>query len=133
MDDDKDDKNLIEKTIEVVKEIAHTASEAAKHAMEPEPIKPGDEVVYLPATGTGIMGDSMMPPFVVIPRRKKVPRKTAKNLTKKAAKKSAKKIATKSGKKSAAKKRKPPAKAAAPKKTKGKKAVKKTKAKKSKR
>jgi hypothetical protein len=98
MDDDKDDKSLIEKTIEVVKEIAHAASEAAKHALEPEPIKPGDEVVYLPATASSIMGDSVMPQYVVIPRGK----------TQKTVKKGGKKTA----KKSAAKKWKSPAKAA---------------------
>jgi hypothetical protein len=153
MDDDKDDKNLIEKTIETVKEIAHIASEAAKHAMEPEPIKPGDEVVYMPATGMGIMGDSLMPPFVAIPkkaRKKKTP-DTSGRITptydfpaptskmpvkKKTAKKSKtvakKKPAKKSAKKRAAKKWKSPAKKSAKKST-GKKAVKKKKAKKSKR
>jgi hypothetical protein len=115
MDDDKDDKSLIEKTIEVVKEIAHAASEAAKHALEPEPIKPGDEVVYLPATASSIMGDSVMPQYVVIPRGKtqKTVKKGGKKMAKKSAKKTANKPAKKSAaKKSAAKKWKSPAKAA---------------------
>jgi hypothetical protein len=151
-----DDKNIIEKAIEVVKDIAHTATEAAKYAMEPEPIKPGDEVVYMPATGTGTMGDSMMPPFVVIPKkaaRKKTPdmsgritptydfpaptsempvkKKTPKSEPK-AETTAKKKTVKKSSKKRAAKKWKSPAKKSAKKST-GKKAVKKKKAKKSKR
>jgi hypothetical protein len=121
MDDDKDDKNFVEKTIEAVKEIAHVASEAAKHAMEPEPIKRGDEVVVVPMVSDGMMGESMMPPFVVIRHKKKAPKTTAT----KAAKKTAKKTAKKSAKKNAAKKWKSPVKAA--KKTTGKKAVKKKK------
>jgi hypothetical protein len=52
-----DDKNIIEKTIEAVKDIAHTASEAAKHAMEPEPIKPGEEVVMLAPQGGNLLGE----------------------------------------------------------------------------
>jgi hypothetical protein len=123
MDDDKIDKNLFEKTIEAVKEIAHTASEAAKHAMEPEPLKSGEKVVVMPMVTNGMMGENMMPSFVVVRRGKKTPKKTAKK-TKKAVKKTAKK----SGKKKAAKKRKSRA-AVANKKT-GKKAVTKKKAKK---
>jgi hypothetical protein len=106
----------------------------------------------MPATGTGIMGDSMMPPYVVIPkeaRKKKTP-DTSGRITptydfpaptskmpvkKKTAKKSKtvakKKTAKKSAKKKAAKKWKSPAKVA--KKKTGKKAVKKKKAKKSRR
>jgi hypothetical protein len=94
------DKSIIEKTIEAVKDIAAIASEVAHKATEPEPIKPGDEVVMMPMAVTGFMGDNMMPPFVVIRHRrrsraKKAPLKTAKTAAKKAAKKSVKKIAKK--------------------------------------
>jgi hypothetical protein len=157
VNDDKDDKNFIEKTINAVKEIAHTASEAAKHAMEPEPLKPGEEVVYLPVTGGGLMGEPVMEPFVIIPkkaRKKKTPDvsgritptydfpapKSKMPLKTKAAKKTAKKkpktvakqkTAKRSAKKKAAKKWKSPTKVAAKKgKTTGKRAVKKKKAKK---
>jgi hypothetical protein len=64
MDGDKDDKSIFEKTVEAVKDIATIASVAAHKAMEPEPIKPGDEVVMMPMAATGFMGDTMMPPFV---------------------------------------------------------------------
>jgi hypothetical protein len=57
MDDDKDDKSIIEKTLEAVKDIAVVASEVTHEAMEPEPIKPGDEVVVMPMPATGLMGD----------------------------------------------------------------------------
>jgi hypothetical protein len=41
MDNDKDDKSIIDKTLEAVKDIAAIAAEAAHRAMEPEPLKPG--------------------------------------------------------------------------------------------
>lgn len=120
------EKGIVEKAIEAVKDIAHTASEAAKHAMEPEPLKLGDKVVGVPMAADGMMGESMAPPFVVV-RRKKMPKKTVKKATRKAAKTTAKK----SAKRSAAKKWKSSAKAA--KKKAVKKAVKKKKVKKSRR
>jgi hypothetical protein len=152
-----DDKNLIEK-IETVKHIAQVATDAAKHAMEPPaPLKPGDKVVIMPMVTDGMMGDTMMSSFVVIPKKaaqkKKTPdmsgritptydfpTPTSKMPVKKAAKKAAKpktksktvakkQTAKKFSKKSIAKKWKSPAKAA--KKKTGKKAVKKKNAKKS--
>jgi hypothetical protein len=132
VNDDKDDKNFIEKTINAVKEIAHTASEAAKHAMEPDPLKPGDKIVLMPMVTDGMMGESMMPPLVVVRRQKKAPKTSSKKPANKAAKKTAKKkTAKKSAKKNAAKKWRSSAKVA--KKKTGKKAVKKKKATKSKR
>jgi hypothetical protein len=123
-----DDKNIIEKAIEAVKDIAHSASEAAKHALEPEPIKPGEEVLMLAPEGGSLLGEAPMPQYVVLPRKKsrkaskktpdmsgritptydfpaptsKMPakKKTAKKTAKKPAKKSAKKT------KSAVKKKK---------------------------
>jgi len=145
-----DDKNLIEKTIDAVKHIAQVASDAAKHAMEPEPLKPGDKVLMVPMVSDGMMGETMMPPFVIIPkktaRKKKTPNmsgritptydfpapKSKMPVKKKAAKKTAKKKPKTAAKKKAAKKWKSPAKAVA-KKTTGKKSAKKKKAKKSKR
>jgi hypothetical protein len=134
---DDDNKNLVEKTIETAKHLAQVASDAAKHAMEPEPVKPGDEVVMMPTTDTGLFGPPPTPQFMVIhhPKKssaKKAPKTIAKTAAKKAAKKSAKKTAKKSSKKTAAKKSRSPAKAPAKKPT-GKKVVKKKKAKKSKR
>jgi predicted Zn-dependent protease len=51
MGDEEHDKSIIEKTIETVKDIATKASDAAKKALEPEPPKSGEEVVFLPAAG----------------------------------------------------------------------------------
>ena len=140
MDDDKDDKSIVEKTLEAVKDIAVVASEATHKAMEPEPIKPGDEVVVMPMAAAGLMGEAVMPPFVIIPRRTSAPKQISKK-TPKTAKKSATKAAKKSAKKSSKKKKEKAAKRWKPemehktvgKKKKRKKAVKKKKAKKSKR
>jgi hypothetical protein len=119
-----DDKNLIEKAIEAVKDIAQTASEAAKHAMEPELIKPGEEVVMLAPEASGLLGEPAMPQYVVMPRKKSRTKKAVKKTAKKTVKKTAKKLV----KKKAAKKWKSPSKKAVAKKS-SKKAVKKKKVK----
>jgi hypothetical protein len=122
-----DDKNIIEKTIEAVKDIAHTASEAAKHAMEPEPTKPGEEVAET-ANEQMLIGDAAIapeaapivvaaeePPVPANKARKRVPRakkafakkaiakqpptKSKKRAVKKTTKKVAKKAAKKTVKK----------------------------------
>ena len=81
MDDDKE-KSIVEKTVQTVKDIASTVSDAAKHAMEPEPLKPGEEAVtYTRMAGDGVVSDPMMPPFVVIPPRKKSTSKKAPKTT----------------------------------------------------
>ena len=77
-DDDKDDKSIIEKTLEAVKDIAVVASEPTPKAMEPEPIKPGDEVVVMPMAAAGLVGEAVMPPFVIIPRRTSAPKQISK-------------------------------------------------------
>ena len=72
MDANKDDKSIVEKTVDAVKEFAATISEAAHKAVEPEPVKPGDELVMMPVAATGFMGETVMPPFVVIRKQKKM-------------------------------------------------------------
>jgi hypothetical protein len=136
MDNDKDDKSIIDKTLEAVKDIATIAAEAAHRAMEPEPLKPGDEVVVMPMAAAGFMGEAVMPPFVIIPRRTNAPSQIAKEAPKRTAKKSTVKTPKRSAKKSS--KRKKTAEQRKPgiqRKTvgKGKKGVKKRKAKRSKR
>jgi hypothetical protein len=113
MDDNDQDKSLIEKTIEAVKDIATIASDAAKKAMEPEPLKPGEKVMMMPLMDSGLATEPMMPPFVVLPRRKS--RAKTALTAKKAAKKPVAKKSSK--KKKAAKAWKPAAKAVAKKKT----------------
>jgi len=100
MDDDKDhDKTLIEKTLQTVKDIASTVSDAAKHVMEPDPVKPGEQpVAFVPMAGDGFADPMMMP--VYAPKKRVAKKKTAKKAAKKASKKSAKKAAKKAPKKS---------------------------------
>jgi hypothetical protein len=100
-----DDKNIIEKAIEAVKDIAHVASEAAKHAMEPEPMKPGDKVVMLVPESGGLLGEAPLPQFIVIPRKKRQTKKASKKSAKKTAKNATKKTAKKSDKKTVKKKK----------------------------
>jgi hypothetical protein len=93
------DKGIIKKTIEAVEEFASEVSAAAKHVMDPEPIKPGQQVVMLPSMNSGMFGEPVLPPFVIIPRRRKSRAKKAAKTpigktTKSAAKKSAKKKKT---------------------------------------
>jgi hypothetical protein len=94
------EKGVIEKTIEAVEEFASEVKDAAKHMMDPpEPLKPGDEVVMLPARDDGMFGAPMTPQFMVVHHRKKrskkAPKTAAKTATKKTAKKSAKKATKK--------------------------------------
>jgi hypothetical protein len=108
MDDDKD-KNVIESLVDkindAVENITTTASEALQNAMEPDPVKPGEQsIAIMPMAVDGLLADPAMPLFVVIPRRKK---STSKKAPKRSAKKAAKKAAKKSAKKTA---KKPPAK-----------------------
>ena len=69
MDDDKD---LIEKTIEAVKNIATSVTAAAKHAVEPEPVKSGGgQVVFMPMAGDGFADPLMSPmPMTELPKSK---------------------------------------------------------------
>jgi hypothetical protein len=115
MDDKQQDKSTIQKTIEAVKEIATIASDTANKAMEPKPLKPGDRIVMVPLPDSGLTSTPVMPPFIVLPRRKSRAKTTSKKTAKKAAKKSVAKKSSK--KKKAAKAWKPTAKAVAKKKT----------------
>jgi|ERR1700722_13013474 hypothetical protein len=111
MDDNDQEKSLIDKTIDAVKDIATNASAAAKKAMEPEPLKPGERLVMLPLMDSGLATEPMMPPFVILPRRKSRAKTASKKNTKKAGKRSVAKKSSK--KKKAAKAWKPAAKAVA--------------------
>jgi hypothetical protein len=122
------DKGIIEKTIEAVEEFASEVSAAAKHVMDPEPIKPGEQVVMLPSMNSGMFGEPVLPAFVIIPRRRK---SRAKKMEKTPVEKTTKNVAKKSPKNKKAAK---PSKAASHKrvilrKKSSKKAVKKKKAK----
>jgi hypothetical protein len=122
------DKGIIEKTIEAVEEFASEVSAAAKHVMDPEPIKPGEQVVMLPSMNSGMFGEPVLPAFLIIPRRRK---SRAKKMEKTPVGKTTKNVAKKSPKKKKAAK---PSKAASHKrailrKKSSKKAVKKKKAK----
>jgi hypothetical protein len=100
------------------KEMATSVTDAAKHAMAPEPLKPGDKVFLVPMAGDGadpLMSPSPMTPVVISKKKRKAPAKPApakiiapkkavakkatKKSSKKAPKKDAKKTVKKSGKK----------------------------------
>jgi hypothetical protein len=150
-----EDKNLIEKTIDNVKHIAQVASDAAKYAIDSEPLKHGDEVVTMPMATDGMVGMLLLIPDPETPKKRipdtsgritptyDFPAPTSKMPLKKAAKKkqpksknvAKKKAAKKSSKKRAARTWKSPARSTKKKTVKktGKKAVKKKKAKNAKR
>jgi hypothetical protein len=103
MDGNKD-KSIIEKFTDTVKDVVETAANAAKEALEPEPVKlPDGQLAYISSTP---MTEPTMPPFVVIPRHTNAPPKVAAKTSriKKTAKKVVKKSKTKKSKKAAAKK-----------------------------
>ena len=103
MDDDEDDKSLIEKTIEAVKDMASSVTDAAKSAATPS------EEEKMTVMDVPLVADAAaMPMPLVAPKWKAtVKRAPAKTPPKKAtAEKAAKKAVKKSAKKSAAKKSK---------------------------
>jgi len=116
MDDDEDDKSLIEKTIEAVKDMASSVTDAAKSAATPS------EEEKVTVMDVPLVADAAaMPMPLVAPKKWKatVKRAPAKTPPKKAtAEKAAKKAAKKSAKKSAAKQSKKAAKHSPAKKTK---------------
>jgi hypothetical protein len=93
---DDTEKSLVDKTIAAVKHIAEIATHAAEHALDPEPLKPGETVVMLPPANDGLLGAPEMPTYVVVPARTKSRKKAS--ATKVAAKKAAKKSTSKSKK-----------------------------------
>jgi hypothetical protein len=126
--DDKD-KSIFESVADTIKNTFEIATEAAKRAMEPEPLKPDEKVVMIPAPESA---DPMspMPPMVAVvkkkPRKKSAidtfgritptydipvpdtplpaPKKTTKKASSRPAKKTVKKAVTKSKAKKAVKK-----------------------------
>ena len=139
MNDDEDDKSLIAKTREAVKDMASSVTDAAKSAPTPS------EEEKMTVMDVPLVADAAaMPMPLVAPKKRKAQVKRAPTNTppkKATAEKAAKKTAKKSAKKSAAKKSKKAAKHSPAKKTKstagrkvvGKKVAKKKKAKKSRR
>jgi len=101
MDGDKDDKSIVEKTVEAVKGLAATISEAARKTAEPEPIKSDDEVVMMPTAAAGLMSETVVPPFVAIRRPRKSSKKARAKAAKNAKTKSEKKAPTKKSTKKA--------------------------------
>jgi hypothetical protein len=112
--DDKD-KSLFENFADTIKHTFDVATDAAKAALEPEPLKPDEELVVVP-TSDAVGADFMapMPPVTMVVKKKR--RKPAAKRAKKAhvaaakkakqAKKSAKTAAKKTENKSAKKSRK---------------------------
>lgn len=108
------DKSILEKFTDTVKDIAHIAADAASHALSPEEpaLKPGEHAVaYMPMAADGFVSDPMIVAPIRASRKKKPvaarpaarkPRKnkTARAVARKSAKKNARKNATKAGKKS---------------------------------
>ena len=99
MDDDKDDKPLVEKTIKAVKDMASSVTDAAKSAATPS------EEERVTVMDVPLVADAAaMPMPLVAPKKRKAPVKRAppkKATAKKAAKKTSKKSAAKKSKKAA--------------------------------
>ena len=93
---DDTEKSLVDKTIAAVKHIAEIATHAAEHALDPEPLKPGETVVMLPPANNGLLGAPERPTSVVVPVRRKSRKKASANKVR--AKKAAKAPARKSRK-----------------------------------
>jgi hypothetical protein len=104
MDHDTE-KSLVDKTIAAVKNVAEIATHAAEHALDPEPLKPGETVVMLQPANDGLLGAPEMPTYAVVPVRKKSRKKASANKVraKKAAKTSARKSKKAAPKKNAKK------------------------------
>jgi hypothetical protein len=105
MDTDKDDRSIVGKTVDAVKELAATVSEAAHKAVAPEPVKSHDEITVVPAAPTGFMDDAVTPTPVVIRRQKKLSEKSRSRASKRTAKKA--RSSKKTAKKPAAKAQSP--------------------------
>jgi hypothetical protein len=110
------DKSLVERITETVKDIANIAASAADQALKAEqaPAKTADQPAgaYIPLAADGLVSDPMLiPPVVLAPARKKkraAPKRAAKAAKKARAKKAVKKTQAakkKTGQKSKAAKR----------------------------
>ena len=116
MDDDEDDKSLIEKTIEAVKDIASSVTDAAKSAATPSeeekmtvmdvPLVADAAAMPMPLVAPKKWKATAKPAPAKTPPKKATAEKAAKKAAKKSAKKSAAKQANKSAKHSPAKKMK---------------------------
>jgi hypothetical protein len=120
MDDDKE-KSLFDSFADTIKHTFDIATEAASKALEPEPLKPGEEIVIVPTPPDPFVSDPA-PPIVAIVKKKsrkktgvdtsgritpnydfpvpETPMKAAKKVSKTPAKKSVRKAAKKVAKKS---------------------------------
>lgn len=105
---DDNEKSFFETITDTIKNTVDIATEAAKSALEPEPLKPNEEVVVVP-TSEVVTADAMAPMISVVKtkRRKKAPAKAAKMPQRASKNKAAKKTVRKAAKKtkSAAKKK----------------------------
>jgi hypothetical protein len=108
---DDNEKSFFESITDTIKNTVDIATEAAKSALEPEPLKPNEEVVVVP-TSEVVSADAMAPmsPMISVvktKRRKKAPAKAAKTPQRVSKNKAAKKTVRKAAKKnkSAAKKK----------------------------
>lgn len=86
MDGNKDDKSIVEKTVDVVKEFAAGFTEAAHKAVKSKPTKSDDEIIMMPSAPTGFMDDAVAPPLVLV-RKKTKSRKTRAKVARKTARK----------------------------------------------
>jgi hypothetical protein len=89
------DKSILEKITDTMKDIANIAADAAGHALKAEEPPPKAEeraAAYIPLAADGLVSDPMMvPPIAVAPARRKkrvAPKRAAKTRPKKAVKKS---------------------------------------------
>jgi hypothetical protein len=109
------DKSIVERITETVKEIAHIAADAADQALKPQesPVKAADQraAAYIPLAGDGLVSDPMMVASIVMARARKKKRAAPKRAAKAAKKAGAKKaVKKKAARKSASKAPKRPAK-----------------------
>jgi hypothetical protein len=115
-----DDKNVIErladKINDAVENIVSTTADALDHAMQPEPLKPGEEAItFMRMAGDGFVSDPLTPPLEIMPvmapkkkrpaKKKSAAKKSAKKSTKKVAKRPAKKTKSSAGLKAVGKKK----------------------------
>lgn len=104
MDANEDNKSLVEKAVDVVKEFAATVSAAAHKVPKSKRASPDDEIIMMPSAPTGFMDDVVAQPLVLVRKRKK-PRKARAKAARKTGKKSTKSASSPTRRKSAAAKK----------------------------